>query len=266
MNAPGGVGLERRSGGIAWLRIVRPQRRNALSAAMWRRFHACVDDVASDAAIRALVVTGTSDAFVSGADIVDFASFVGASDGVAYEEIVAGALDALERLPIVTIAAIAGACTGGGAILACACDLRIGAASARVGVPIARTVGNMTTAANVARLAAVVGRPRVLQWLLTARLDDAESALAAGFFNELHDTYDDVVTRAEELGRDIATLAPLTIASVKELARRMLAATVANVADRDLIERCYASADFVEGVRAFAAKRPAIFFGDSTRA
>lgn len=266
MTVVDGVALERGPGGVAWLRIVRPERRNAMSAAMWRRFAACVDEVAGDPAIRALVVTGSSDAFVSGADIVDFGAFVGASDGLTYEALVAGALDALERLPIVTIAAIAGACTGGGAILACACDLRIGAANARVGVPIARTVGNMTTAANVARLAAVVGRPRVLQWLLTARLDDARAALAAGFFNELCDAYDDVVTRADELAREIATFAPLTIASAKELARRMLHATVANVEDRDLIERCYASDDFAEGVRAFAAKRPATFSGGNTPA
>lgn len=266
MTSDGGdVGLEREPGGIAWLRIVRPQNRNAMSRAMWRRFGAVLAEVAADPAIRALVITGTADAFVSGADIADFVSFDGASDGIAYETLVGEALDALERLPIVTIAAVAGACTGGGAILACACDLRLGAANARVGVPIARTVGNMTTAANIARLVAVVGRPRVLRWLLGARLDDAEAALGAGFFSELHDTYPAVVARAGELAREIADLAPLTIASAKELARRMLHATVANVDDRDLVERCYGSEDFREGVRAFTEKRPARFTGVESR-
>jgi len=255
------VVLERRPTGIAWLRIARPQTLNAMSAAMWQAFATCVADVAADSSIRGLVIGGTQTAFVAGADITDFGSFANAADGLAYESTVGRALDALERLPIVTIAAIAGACTGGGAILACACDLRIGAASARVGVPIARTVGNMTTAANVARLVAVVGKPRVMQWLLTARLDDAESASAAGFFHEVYETYDGACQRAHDLAAEIASFAPQTIAATKELARRMRHATIANVDDADLLERCYGSDDFVEGVRAFAAKRPARFSG-----
>lgn len=253
--------LERRAGGVAWLRIARPKTRNAMSAAMWHAFAARIDDVASDATLRALVVTGGEEAFVSGADIADFATFDGARDGLAYEALVGRALEALERLPIVTIAAIAGACTGGGAILACTCDLRLGAANARVGVPIARTVGNMTTAANVARLAAVVGRSRVMAWMLTAKLDDATAAYAAGFFHELFATYADVERRASELAREIATFAPLTIASAKEVARRIARASLADVEDRDLIDRCYGSADFIEGVRAFAEKRSARFSG-----
>ncbi|GAC1308084.1 MAG: enoyl-CoA hydratase/isomerase family protein [Vulcanimicrobiaceae bacterium] len=261
MSGDDAVALVREPGGIARLRIARPQTRNAMSAAMWSRFAAHVADVAQDRTVRALVVHGTADAFVSGADIGDFRSFAGPADGLAYEAAVGRALDALERLPIVTVAAIAGACTGGGAILACACDVRIGAANARVGVPVARTVGNITTAANVARLAAIVGRPKVLQWLLTARLDDAEAAHAAGFFTELVASFDDALARARELGAEIAANAPHTIAAAKELARRMLHATIAHVDDRDLMERCYGSEDFAEGVRAFVAKRPAAFTG-----
>ncbi|GAC1310458.1 MAG: hypothetical protein NVSMB21_18380 [Vulcanimicrobiaceae bacterium] len=92
----------------------------------------------------------------------------------------------------------------------CACDLRIGAASARVGVPIARTVGNVTTAANVARLASVVGRAHAIGWPLAARL----------------------YARADELARDADALAPRTIAAAKEHARRMRAAASAPVDKR----------------------------------
>ncbi len=261
MSADRTVVLERDADGIAWLRIARPQTRNAMSAAMWERLSAHLAVIAGDPAVRGLVICGTRDAFVSGADIADFATFADAADGLAYEATVARALDALERLPIVTIAAIAGPCTGGGAILACACDLRIGAANARVGLPIARTVGNMTTAANVARLIAVVGRSRVMRWLLTAQLDAAEAALAAGFFTEVGETFDDVLERSADVARRIAAHAPLTIAATKELARRMLHASVAGVEDRDLMERCYGSEDFAEAVRAFAAKQIGQFMG-----
>jgi len=251
--------LERAPGGIAWIRIERPQTRNAMSREMWRRLGALVAEVERDASLRALVLCGTPAAFVSGADIVDFAT-VQAADGVTYEAEVEATLAALEGLDIATIAAVSGACTGGGAVLACACYLRIGTADARVGVPIARTVGNVTTARNVARLAAVVGRPRVLAWILTAQLSDALAAERYGFFLEVVPDFEALLERAQMVGKTVAANAPLTIAAAKELGRR-LSQAVATVEDRDLLERCYGSADFREGVAAFVGKRAARFEG-----
>ncbi|GAC1523467.1 MAG: enoyl-CoA hydratase/isomerase family protein [Vulcanimicrobiaceae bacterium] len=253
------VSLERR-GAIGWLRIAKPQTRNAMSASMWRELGACVADVARDASLRALVVGGGADAFVSGADIGDFRTFSAAPDGLVYEHVVETALAALEALDVATIAAIAGACTGGGAILAAACDIRIGATSARVGVPIAKNVGNLTTAANVARLAEVVGEARVVRWLLTAELSSADEALAFGFFSEVLDDFDALETRAHDLADRIGRNAPLTIAGAKELVRR-LRVDGRGAADSDLLARCYGSHDFHEGVSAFVEKRPARFVG-----
>ncbi len=68
---------------------------------------------------------------------------------------------ALEAIRVPTIAAIAGACTGGGVSIAAACDLRIGAPSARIGVPIARTLGNCISLRNIARLAEIIGSDAV---------------------------------------------------------------------------------------------------------
>lgn len=93
---------------------------------MWCDFTACIAAVASDPSLRALVICGGPEAFVSGADIADFRAFSAAPDALVYEGVVETALGALEALDIATIAAIAGACTGGGAILACTCDVRIG--------------------------------------------------------------------------------------------------------------------------------------------
>ncbi len=253
------VGLERR-GLVAWLRIDKPQTRNAMSAQMWREFTSYVAEIARDESVRALVVCGGADAFVSGADILDFCAFSAAPDGLVYEHVVETAIAALEALDIATLAAVSGACTGGGAILASACDIRIGAANARVGVPIAKNVGNLTTAANIARLADVVGTARVVRWLLTAELSTAGEALALGFFSELVDDFTTLEARASDLAERIARNAPLTIAGSKELVRR-LRVDGRCAADSDLLARCYGSHDFAEGVAAFGAKRPARFVG-----
>lgn len=253
------VSLERR-GDVAWLRIAKPQTRNAMSAQMWRDFGACVAEVARDASLRALVVCGGPDAFVSGADIADFRAFAAAPDGLVYEHVVETALVALEALDVATIAAVAGACTGGGAILAAACDIRIGAANARVGVPIAKNVGNLTTATNLARLVEVVGTPRVVRWLLTAELSTASEALSYGFFSEIAADVTAAEARAHELSARIATFAPLTLSGAKELVRRLRVDGRA-ASDSDLLARAYGSRDFQEGVAAFIGKRAARFEG-----
>ncbi len=253
------VRLERRDV-VAWIRVDKAQTRNAMSAQMWREFTACVAEVARDAALRALVVCGRPEAFVSGADITDFQTFLAAPYGLAYEHVVETALASLEGLDIVTIAAVAGACTGGGAILAAACDIRIGAVNARVGVPIAKNVGNLTTAANLARLVDIVGTARVVRWVMTAELAPADDALAYGFFSELAADAAAAELRAGELAARIATFAPLTLSGAKELVRRLRVDGRA-ASDSDLLARAYGSRDFHEGVDAFVGKRLARFEG-----
>ena len=153
-----------------------------------------------------------------------------------------------------TIAAIAGACTGGGAGITSRCDLRIGAANAKFGFPIARTLGNCLSLGNYARLAALIGAARVKDIIFTARLVDAREALAIGLLTELIEDVDQLMPRAEEVARLVASHAPLTLQATKEALRRLLPQT-AGEEGRDLILMCYMSEDFREGMDAFLNKR-----------
>jgi enoyl-CoA hydratase len=249
------IRLERRSGGIAWVVFDRPQARNALTFAMWERLREVAVELADDETLRVVVFTGADGrAFVSGTDIGEFRAFTGAGDGVAYEARVAAVIAALETIRVPAIAAIAGACTGGGVSIAAACDLRIGAPSARIGVPIARTLGNCISVRNVARVADIVGLDAARAMLLTGTLLDADAARHAGFLTEVVADDARLYARAQALAEEIAALAPLTLRASKEMCRRLRAAAPLPD-DADLIRACYGSADFREGLTAFLDKR-----------
>ncbi len=135
--------------GVARIVLNRPQARNALTFAMYRGLITCCEEIAANPAVKALVITGAGEkAFAAGTDIGQFRSFETAEDALGYERFMDQVLGGLERLRVPTIAAIAGACTGGGAAIAAACDLRIATRDARFGFPIARTLGNCLSLGN----------------------------------------------------------------------------------------------------------------------
>ena len=123
-----------------------------------------------------------------------------------------------------------------------------------MGVPIARTLGNVTTIANVRRLGALIGMGRVKEWFLSARLLDAKEALAAGFVSEIVESNEGLAARAQALAEELTRHAPRTMRASKELYRRILRDS-GDLDDRDILESCYASEDFHEGVEAFFEKR-----------
>src|ERR1700742_2876012 len=169
--------------GIGYITFNRPQARNALTFPMYER----LAEISADPGdVRALVITGAGDkAFAAGTDINQFKAFNGAEDAIAYEARIDRVLGVIERCKVPTVAAIGGACTGGGAAIAASCDLRIAAANARFGFPIARTLANCLSISNIARLTALVGPARVIEMIFTARLYSAAEALAAGLVTEV---------------------------------------------------------------------------------
>ncbi|MGE0420180.1 MAG: enoyl-CoA hydratase/isomerase family protein [Acetobacteraceae bacterium] len=242
--------------GIGTVTLNRPQARNALTFAMYERL---AEIAANPGDLRALIVTGAGDrAFAAGTDIAQFRAFSTAQDAIDYEAKLDRVLGTLERCPVPTIAAVSGACTGGGAGIAAACDLRIAAVNARFGFPIARTLGNCLSIANVARLAALIGPARVADIIFTARLIDAADARAIGLISEVLPDHAALMSRADELARLVASHAPLTLRATKEALRRLRDNLPP---DEDLIRLCYTSEDFREGMEAFLGKRSPIWQG-----
>ena len=241
--------------GIARLTFNRPQARNALTFAMYERLAAICEDVGKTAAVKVLVITGAGDkAFAAGTDISQFRAFKTAQDAIDYEERIDRVLGALEKVRVPTIAAIAGACTGGGAGIAACCDIRIGTAAMRFGFPIARTLGNCLSMSNISRLVSLIGPARTKDLIFKARLVEAPEALALGLLNEIVPDVPALQRRADETAKLVAGHAPITMETAKEAVLR-IRRTLSREEGRDLILRAYMSEDFREGMDAFLNKR-----------
>jgi enoyl-CoA hydratase/carnithine racemase len=217
---------EIREGGIAWTTFNRPQARNAMTFAMYARLAELADEISADPAIRVWVIMGAGGkAFASGTDISQFREFRTAEDALNYEARIDKVLGALESCTKPVIAAITGACTGGGLGIAGCCDIRIADKGARFGLPIAKTLGNILNMHNFARFYALVGPAAVTEMIMTARLFSADEAKHIGLISEMLETPDDVSARAMELAINISGLAPLTLRATKEAIRRLRKAT-----------------------------------------
>jgi enoyl-CoA hydratase/carnithine racemase len=252
--------LHETRGAVAWTTLNRPQARNAMTFAMYEGLVEQSKRVTEDAAIRAWVITGGPEAFAAGTDIDQFRAFKTAQDALDYETRIDRVLSAIEDCPKPVIAAIAGACIGGGLGIAGVSDLRIAARNARFGLPIARTLGNCLSMANYSRFAALIGPARVKELVFTARLVNAEEALALGLVSELLDTPEALLERAGALAESIAGLAPRTLTATKVALKRLRVAA-GEIHGDDLVAMCFDSDDFREGVAAFLGKRKPAWTG-----
>ena len=244
-----------RDGSTVTASFNRPQARNALTFDMYERLAVLCRQAAEDRSLRAIILTGEGgQAFAAGTDISQFQHFESGLDGIDYEKRIETVLDALEKCPVPVIAAIAGACTGGGAAIAACCDLRIASADLRFGFPIARTLGNTLSIGNFKRLVAMLGVSRVKELIFTARFMKADEALALGFLSEVVSSADELLPKARALADLMAAHAPLTLMACKEALRRMHTEG-GEADDQDLLMQIYASEDFREGMKSFLEKR-----------
>jgi len=253
-NTEAGDDLQYRSEGTTGvITFNRPAARNALTFEMYESLATiCQRIIDKTDPVRTLIITGAGEkAFAAGTDISRFKNFRSEDDALGYERTMDRVLGVLESVPIPTIAAIRGACTGGGAAIAACCDLRIASSDVKYGFPIARTLGNCLSLGNLSRLVSLLGAARTREIILTSRLILKDEALAINLINEC---VENPLARAFELSEQLQNQAPLTIAATKEGLRRLREHS-ANVEGDDLIVQCYTSEDFHEGMDAFFAKR-----------
>jgi enoyl-CoA hydratase len=242
--------------GIGHITFNRPQARNSFTFEMYEKLGKICREAGDDPSLKAMVLTGAGEkAFAAGTEVSQFKSFSTGDDVLAYEARIERVISSLESCRVPTIAAVSGACTGGGFTIAGCCDLRIATASARFGVPIGRTLGNCLSMSNYLRLTALLGPARVKDLIFTARLIGAEEAHKIGLIGEILPDYESLQRRADELAKTVACQAPLTLRATKEALLR-IKEKMNPGEDRDLILSCYMSKDFREGLDAFLNKRP----------
>jgi enoyl-CoA hydratase/carnithine racemase len=245
---------------LARLVFDRPGKRNALTRAMWQAIPKLLARAHANPEVRMLVVMGASaEAFASGADIAEFFGVhADAATSRAYNREVRAAVDALYRFSRPTVAAIRGACVGGGTSLALACDLRLADDTAVFGVPPAR-LGLVYSLEDTARLVRAVGSSRAREMIFTARSVRADEARRIGLVNE--------VLAPEALDARVADvldqIGSLSSFSLIEAKRVLHAIEDGQCTDDDAsLERfdaAFFEEDFREGVSAFTGKRAAAF-------
>ncbi|MDM0029547.1 enoyl-CoA hydratase/isomerase family protein [Variovorax saccharolyticus] len=253
--------VDRSREGVAVVTINRPHRRNACDFEAWTDLKAAFADLDRDPKVRLAVLTGAGGAFCAGDDIVAFSAV---RDDVERAEIyrkrIQEAYAAVQQAAFPVIAAISGVCVGGGCSLAMCCDFRVGDASARVGVPVAK-LGLVYPTIQLQRLAWLIGASNARRWLFEAGIYDIEESYRVGFIDAL--TEGDVVEAALEFGRDMSARAPLSIAGSKAQMNAILAGHVdaQRQALDALVDEADKSEDFREAAAAFAAKRTPRFLG-----
>jgi enoyl-CoA hydratase/carnithine racemase len=235
---------------VATILINRPEKRNAMTAAMWGALPGLLDGLAADPQVRALVLTGAGGTFCAGADIADLGAFVG--DGLTLE-----AEEALATFPKPTIARIEGYCVGGGCQLAAACDLRFAADDARLGITPAK-LGIVYPVATTRRLVSLIGPAAAKYLLFSADLIDAAQALRIGLLDEVLPAAA-LPDRVAQFCRTMGSRSQLTLRATKDI----VDAIAQDRLTRERVDHWRAEAadsgDVQEGVSAFLERRPPRF-------
>lgn len=250
----------RRDGALARIILNRPEKRNALSLAMWEALPGLVAEADADAGVKFLLVQGADGgAFAAGADISEFESVFATAEGRdRYSDAVYAAEQSLGNCAKPVIAKIEGDCIGGGVELALACDLRFASTQSRFGITPAK-LGVVYSLTSSKRLTELVGPSNAKDLLFTGRLFDAAEALHLGLVDRLctpDGLEDEVLAYVDQIG----ALSQYSVRAAKAILRMISdGATDETPESRALRVEGFAGEDAREGIRAYMEKRKAKF-------
>jgi enoyl-CoA hydratase len=249
-------------GGIRVLTVSRPEKLNALNAAVVADLGVAVGAAETDGNLRCLVLTGAGEkAFIAGADIGELAT-LSPLEGREHARHGQAVLDRISALPVPTIAAINGFAYGGGLELAMACTLRVASENAKMGLP-ETSLGILPGYGGTQRLARIVGPARALELVLTAEKGlTATEAERIGLVNKLFPA-GQALEGALGIAKKIAANGPVACRYAMEAIRRGMEMPLSEgqLLEATLFGLCAATADTKEGMTAFLEKRPARFTG-----
>jgi enoyl-CoA hydratase len=267
---PDSLVLLARDGPVVTLTLNDPERRNAMSEAMGQAFVARTAELAGDAGVRAVIVTGAGAAFAAGGDLamIQARADEAASRPERARRVVGDAMRSFYRLflsvrdlPCPTIAALNGSAVGAGLCVALACDVRIASASARLGLNFT-ALGLHPGMGATWTLPRLVGPARAAELLYSARLIAGEEAAAIGLVNRAVPA-DQVMPVARALAEEFAATAPLANRAVKQALARTAAASLEDQLAFEAEEQaaCFATRDVQEGLAAAKQRRKPRFEG-----
>lgn len=246
---------------VATVTLNRPERANALGVEAWGRLGRVFAELDNDDEVRCIVVRGAGPGFGAGADISEFPARRASSDQARqYAEVELGGLAAVANCRHPTVAAIHGACAGGGLAVALCCDVRIATRSARFGIPVTR-LGLTMAYGELEVVQRVLGPAATADVLLSGEIFDAERALQLGVVTRVVDD-SELNAATSKLAARICAGGPLVNRWHKKFIRRLQDPTPLTDADIDEGYACFDTADYRRGVEAFLAKRKPEFEGN----
>jgi enoyl-CoA hydratase/carnithine racemase len=247
------------NGPAATIVLNRPAKRNAMTLDMWRRVPDLVGEALAHGTTRLLVLRGNGGAFSAGADIAEFPqAYASAEAAIANQKTIQAAMTAVEQCPLPTLAAIDGACYGGGCGLALACDLRFATTGASFAITPAK-LGLVYGIDDTRRLAAAVGPSRAKDILFTGRALPATEALQMGLVNAIH-APQDLDAAVERLAQSLGAVSAHSARATKRILAKLADGCLHDDDEsRSMFADAFSGADFREGFAAFIERRPPKF-------